>query len=112
MINTWIVIRARSEGTHYWIDAPIEVLFLRNEHRHEFHTTVQIEVGHDDRELEFFMVKRWLDQHLPKGSMAWQSCEMMAQRILIRLIEKYGERKYKIEVSEDGENSALVEYTP
>lgn len=108
-MKSWIVIRSRSEGLHCWPSAPEQVLFLRNPHRHEFHTTVKIEVGHDDRELEFFMVKKEIEPLLPYGDMGSKSCEQMAQEIIVALGMIYGRRNYSVEVSEDGENSALVE---
>lgn len=110
MTTTWIVVRTRVEGFHYWADAPEEVAFLRNNHRHEFHVAVHIEVRHDDRELEFFLCQRWLKTVMPPGEFGGQSCEMLAKRLLIRLQEKYGARCYKVEVSEDGENASIVEY--
>jgi hypothetical protein len=111
-VRSSIVIRSRSDGTHFWGAAPGEVEFLRYPHRHEFHTTVTIDVEHDDRELEFFMVKRRLAQVLPHGDMGGKSCEMMARDILKSLRSWYGDRRYTIEVSEDGENSAVLEFAP
>jgi hypothetical protein len=37
-----------------------DVSFLGYPHRHMFHFKVQIEVFHDDREIEFIQFSRWL----------------------------------------------------
>ena len=56
--TNYIWITTSMEGFHAYPDAPDEVAFLRNRHRHLFHFRVYIEVFHDDREIEFFMFKR------------------------------------------------------
>ncbi len=66
-------------------------------------------VTHTDREVEFFILKRQLKKLMPAAfDLGAQSCEMMAIKILEGLQEIYKVRSYEIEVSEDGENSAIV----
>jgi len=108
-----IFVKTQFEGIHSYPDAPEEVLFLRNEHRHMFHVRLEIEVMHDDRELEFIMVKRALDAHLAKsvGTPTW-SCEMIGEAILDWATEHYCNecsRFMVVSVSEDGENGARVD---
>ena len=55
--NIWVTFQ--KEGIHKYPDAPDEVDFLRYPHRHIFHFKVQIEVFNDDRDIEFFIFKRW-----------------------------------------------------
>lgn len=101
---------------HQYVDAPTEVHFLSYPHRHMLHITVQIEVFDDDRELEFIMVKRELDDFLKSlrlNAVSNRSCEMIAHLILTFVKAEYCEigRDIKITVSEDGENGSVLEYT-
>lgn len=112
--KTWIHVKTLFEGFHHWKDAPDEVAFLKNLHRHLFHVKASITVGHDDRELEFFMVKRVMDEYLDfmlkEKKNIVGSCEMVATDLIYYLRIKYGDdRDYRVEVSEDGENSASIE---
>ena len=45
-----------------------DVSFLANEHRHIFHFRVELEVFHDDREIEFIQFKRWLENLYKEGT--------------------------------------------
>jgi hypothetical protein len=100
-----IFCRTRFEGFHCWPDAPDEVRFLRDPHRHEFHVRVWHEVNHDNRDIEFILYKRSVDMlirtaKMHEDTMHW-SCETWARYI--------GERMQAatVEVSEDGENGAV-----
>ena len=113
-MRTFITVKNWFEGVHRYEFAPEEVKFLRNDHRHIFIITSKIEVFREDRELEFIMVKHLIDQFLLDRGFVWHmgtlSCEQVAIQIYNLLKEKYGsERKISVEVSEDGENSAIVE---
>lgn len=118
MLRRYITVKGNYEGWHEWADAPVEVEFLRNEHRHNFKWTVTIEVGHADRALEFFMVRRQLDIDINYWLRInkWRhlgSCEMQAEKILDFAKHWYGEdRYYYVSVSEDGENDGDVEWNP
>lgn len=106
-----IVVRTNFEGIHRYADAPQEVAFLQEPHRHVFYVEVEMEVFHDDRELEFIMVKRNLNKFLytkPFGIRS--SCEQMATEIIRFLVETYGERQMIVSVFEDGENGGKVYY--
>lgn len=110
-----IRVRTRFEDFHKWEDAPDEVAFLRSLHRHEFHVTAKIGVSHQDRQIEFIMYKRWLDQFIldqVKPMPPTKSCEMMATRIIEGTLTEYGDRFIAVEVSEDGENGGMVTYRP
>lgn len=107
-MKTFIKVRTRSEGIHFWPEAPEDVFFLKTPHRHEFHWTVTLEVYHDDRDLEFILVKRWIEKEIPRGYLGTKSCEQLAKDLRTKIKEKYGMRKVMIEVSEDGENGALL----
>lgn len=114
--KTTITARWRWEGMHKWPDAPESVGFLRDLHRHEFHGELELEVHHDDRELEFILVKRFAEalslRAFGMETMAF-SCERMAATILDATLERYGEERWaRCTVSEDGENGATAHWNP
>lgn len=101
------------EGFHSYSNAPKEVSFLRNEHRHIFHVKVFIEVFHNDRDIEFILFKEKINRIIDfikctKYSLG--SCEMISDDIYNILKDIYPNRKVKIEVSEDLENGCSKEY--
>lgn len=105
----WVTFQ--KEGFHKYPDAPDEVAFLRDLHRHIFHFKVWIEVHHDDREIEFILFKRYcIDLFEKTISAKFKSCEMLSNDLWERIHEKYPNRKIYIEVSEDGENGSYIEY--
>lgn len=117
MTKTYIKVRTEFEGFHFYPNAgqiDTRIKFLENEHRHIFKVEVKISVTHLDRELEFFLVKWGLQEHIKERKLHHMSCEMIATDILNNhLLPKYGEgRTYEIVVSEDGESDGIVEYNP
>lgn len=112
MRKTRIKVRWQFEGFHYYGAAPSEVDFLKFNHRHLFKCSAVIDVYHSDRELEFFIVQRNLKQRFGDGAQNGKSCEMIAHEVIDYLIGLYGDRYIEVEISEDGENSALVEFCP
>jgi hypothetical protein len=106
--HTTIFVTTSFEGIHCYPDAPDEVAFLRSPHRHIFHVKATIEVFHDDRELEFILVKRGLDKFLTGTDLQHRSCEMIAHNVIGYLNSCYGVRNCSVEVSEDLENGATV----
>ena len=108
--NIWVTFQ--KEGIHKYPDAPDEVDFLRYPHRHMFHFKVQIEVYNDDRDIEFFIFKRWLESLYADDTLQldYKSCEMMADDLAKQIKDKYPGRQLSIDVSEDGENGCHVEY--
>ena len=87
-----------------------DVSFLGYPHRHMFHFKIAIEVFHDDREIEFIQFKRWLENLYGKGvlELDYKSCEMMATDLYQQISAKYPKREVTIDVSEDGENGAVI----
>lgn len=104
-----IYVQSQFIALHRWIEAPEEVSFLRDWHRHVFHVRIDLRVLHNDRELEFFLVQKDLRNVL------WQwealrvekSCEMFCEEIAKALQKKYP-TLFRVEVSEDGENGAVL----
>lgn len=91
-----------------------DVQFLGYPHRHMFHFRVWIDVFHNDRDLEFIQFKRWCESlysgHGAVLSLDHKSCEMIADDLYIQIASRYPGRVVHIEVSEDGENGALIKY--
>lgn len=114
-MNTKIFIKTSFEACHRWKDAPPAVSFLRNYHRHVFHVKVEFEVTHDDRQLEFFMVRRSVDVYLKKqfaGKSFDYSCEHIARELVSYLyLAVHTSSVLSVEVNEDNENGAVV-YRP
>ena len=113
----WITFT--KEGIHKYpaalTDPGLEdVSFLGYPHRHIFHFRVWIDVLHNDRDIEFIQFKRWLEG-LYNGEGAvlaldYKSCEMISDDLYLQIANRYPNRAVWIEVSEDGENGALIKY--
>lgn len=111
-MKTEVYCTLQVEGTHNWPNCPYEeVAYLRDPHRHVFHIKAYKEVFHDDRDVEFIMLKHQITTYIRSryfsvpqelcvfGAM---SCEMIGRE----LIERFG--LSRVEVSEDNENGAVV----
>jgi len=117
-----IFVTFQKEGIHCYPAAATEpalatgdeydVSFLGTPHRHIFHFRVWIDVEHSDRDIEFIQFKRWLEKLYAGGTLElnYRSCEMICDDLYLQIAEKYPSRAVWIEVSEDGENGALVKY--
>jgi hypothetical protein len=107
--RTQIFVKTQFVGYHSWKDAPDEVGFLRNEHRQDFHVKAIIPVSHEDRQLEFFMVKNRMDSFIAHNlSGLDMSCETFASTIGLWLVNLYHLPSVIVEVDEDGTNGASV----
>ena len=116
----WVTFR--KEGIHKYPAAltdpslatgdEYDVSFLGYPHRHIFHFRVWISVEHSDRAIEFIQFKRWLENLYNQGTLQldYKSCEMMAEDLYEQIAAKYPRREVWIEVSEDGENGALIKF--
>jgi hypothetical protein len=114
--RSYIKVRTQFEGFHCYPgagDIDPRIKFLEDRHRHMFHVEVKVSVTHDDRELEFFLVKWAIESHIKRCEMDNMSCEMIARDLLDNvMIPMFGERYYEIVVSEDGESDGIIEYFP
>ena len=116
----WVTFR--KEGIHKYpaaLDDPklatgdeYDVSFLGYPHRHIFHFKVWIEIFHDDRDIEFIQFKRWLEKLYSEKTLEldYKSCEMMSDDLYEKIAEKFPGREVHIDISEDGENGAHIEY--
>lgn len=99
------------EGVHHWPTCDLkEVEYLKHPHRHMFHIKAFKKVSHEDRDCEFICLKHQVEVLLMKfynpelrlHDFGAQSCEMIASSLWSALgLES-------CEVSEDGENGAVV----
>jgi len=89
-----------------------DVSFLGYPHRHMFHFKVEIEVFHDDRDIEFIQFKRWLESLYGDGiiQLDYKSCEMIADDLYEQISARYPGLEVTITVSEDGENGATINF--
>lgn len=108
MLTVWAT--TQFEGFHRWPNAPTEVEFLTNRHRHMFHVRVEVEVFHDDRDVEFITLKRQvediLQDELGPDYHEVGSCEMVAEGLADTLERVYDYQVVSVEVSEDLENGS------
>jgi hypothetical protein len=113
----WIWVSFAREGIHCFPAALtdpklVDVNFLGNPHRHIFHFKIAIEVYHNDRDIEFIQFKRWLENLYSASilQLDFKSCEMIAEDLYLQIANKYPNRCVKIDVSEDNENGACLEF--
>jgi hypothetical protein len=116
----WVTFR--KEGIHKYPAAATDpalatgdeydVSFLATAHRHIFHFRVWIDVWHNDRDIEFIQFKRWLENLYRDATLSldYKSCEMMADDLYDQIAARYPDRAIWIDVSEDGENGASIQY--
>ena len=99
-----IIVKTSFIGFHRWENAPKEVAFLRDNHRHLFNVKLEIEVFEEDREIEFFILQKELNKFINKHKDSMQSCEWLA-KLIVDEFEFYPmHRKVKATVYEDNEN--------
>ena len=113
-INRTIWVTFQKEGIHCYpaaCDLP-GVEFLHHPHRHIFHFRAEVEVFHDDRDIEFILFQRELEQRYTGGvvELDYKSCEMLAVELVEYITSQYPNRNITVTVSEDGENGSTVEF--
>ena len=107
------------DGLHHWPTANAKVPFLRNPHRHLFKITVTLDLT-CSREHEFFITQDVLLTEIltcgvgthKEGAIVSidfgdKSCEQIAS-VLLDVLHEQKHPIVSVEVSEDGENSAVV----
>jgi len=117
-LRKYIEVKYETPGFHNWPNAPQDVNFLSSRHRHNFIFKVKIEVSHNDRDYEFFLVQekisRYLNIHYSNGGLGLEfedkSCEMIAEELFMYLYDNGNADIKSVSVSEDGENTGIVEH--
>jgi hypothetical protein len=127
MITTEVYCTLSVEGTHNWPNCPFdEVDYLRVPHRHMFGIKAYKNVYHDDRDVEFIMLKHRIEAYLLTNygqpithETGWEICDnkrvcvfgaMSCEMIARELIEEFD--LSRCEVNEDGENGAILTTEP
>ena len=112
-----IFVTFEKEGIHKYPAALtdpnlVDVSFLGYPHRHKFCFRVDIDVFHDDRDLEFILMKRWLEELYNESilELDFKSCEMISDDLAEMIEAKYPNRNFTITVSEDNENGSVTTY--
>lgn len=100
------------EGLHCWPHCPFEeVSYLRNLHRHQFYIKAYKTVSHDDRDIEFIILKHritsylryyYFDQTHNVCNFGSMSCEMIGAELIEQFDLDY------VDVSEDNECGAII----
>jgi hypothetical protein len=116
-----IKVKEVFRGTHKWPCAgdSLEtqpVAFLSSKHAHDFKISVMCNVSHEDRELEFFLLRNSLreiinhsyDQKDYFYCFGDESCEAIGKKVLKELISFYGSRNWVVQVGENDNQSAIV----
>ncbi len=113
-MRTNVIVKLELDGLHNWPDAKKifpEVGFLSDIHRHKWYITAKKRVMHDDRDVEFIMFKRDIEDYLRSKYyredyrshfFGATSCEMLAREILETFDCCY------VSVFEDNENGAEI----
>ncbi len=117
VVKRWVEVSFQREGVHSYPQALsdpelADVAFLGHPHRHLFHFYVKLEVFHNDREVEFLQLKKFLQAQYDIGllQLDHRSCEMLAQELALMTSGRYPRRDMVVRVYEDGENGAIIEY--
>lgn len=110
-MRTYIEVKNEIDMVHHYKDAPEQVAYLRNIHRHSFKISSRVQVFHSDREIEFYMLRDFIQDVLPKAEFGLGvSCEQIAEFVIKKIQEKYGNgRRIIVSVFEDGINGAIVD---
>ena len=119
--HRWIYVNFQKSGFHRYPAAgtdpqlctagEYDVSYLAARHRHLFKFNVQIEIFHNDRELEFHQVLTYCESLFENTiEIDSKSVEMLADDLYLQLASRYPGRNMKISVSEDGECGCVIEY--
>lgn len=114
----WIWVTFSKVGFHLYpaaINDPnlADVSYLGQRHRHKFGFKVQIEIFHNDRELEFHQFLNFCESTFEHNTIDinHKSVEMLADDLYTQIAVNYPGRDVIINVDEDGENGCTIEYT-
>jgi hypothetical protein len=79
---------------------------------HYFYFKVWVEVQHDNRDIEFIQLRRWLESLYSSNTLELnnKSCEMLADELYQTVSARYPGDEIRIDISEDNINGAYVEY--
>ncbi len=102
-----VFVTTRVVAFHKWPGAPDDCAYLRDLHRHVFHVRGEMPVSHHDRDIEFIGLKLQTKAAIEDALATRQTDTWSCEHWCHFLINAIGFSK--VEVSEDGENGAIVE---
>jgi len=112
-MTSWAIVRFEEVGFHRYPDAPGEVTYLQERHRHKFFVEVWVQQFHDNRDLEYHilrdMVIKLFREIAPLNEFDAMSCEMIASDLRDKVMNWYKGRRCKVTVFEDNENGGRVD---
>lgn len=106
----WATVKTEFVQYHKYPAAPDEVAYLRNLHRHKFYLTVQVQQVHDNRDVEYFILRDIIINIHAK--IRWHenmSCEMYCQEMLNKVQNIFPDRMIRVSLFEDNENGCIIE---
>jgi len=112
----WVWVTFQKAGFHKYPAASTDpslqdVSYLGGRHRHLFKFKVQVQIFHNDRELEFHQLLNYCESlYNEQLELDFKSVEMLADELYAALDERYPTRDMKINISEDGECGCIIEY--
>ena len=116
-IKKWIWVTFQKVGYHLYPAAATDptlqdVSYLGYKHRHLFKFKIQIEVFHDDREIEFHQFLNFCESMFSSNQIDinHKSVEMLSDDLYSVISQKYPNRDMIITISEDGECGCYIEY--
>lgn len=121
--KTFVYVTFAKEGYHAYPEAgtdpnlatgdQYDVSHLAHRHFHYFYFKVWIAVAHDNRDIEFIQLRRWLEGLYNTGTLELNnmSCEMISDALYNEITRKYPNREVRIDVSEDNINGSYTEYS-
>lgn len=124
MKKTFVYVTFQKEGYHAYPEAltdpslatkdQYDVSHLGHRHMHYFYFKVWVAVNHNNREIEFIQLRRWLENLYNNGTLELNnmSCEMMSDALYTQISERYPGTEIRIDISEDNINGSYVEYEP
>ena len=97
-----VVVRFCIPGFHRWPEAPDECDYLRSLHHHFFKYKVELSVPHGRRAVEVHWLRN-LCVSLAEGEtvVVTKSCEQLAERLAVQLLQNFPHSKVAVEVWED-----------
>ena len=107
-----VIVRVQAPGFHNWPDAPHAVDYLRSRHRHLFTFRVEWLVDHEERQVEFHIAQGWIREALSRaGTIPIEFGPMSCESIAIALAKELPQKPAAIEIWEDDECGARVEWS-
>lgn len=120
----FVYVQFQREGYHMYPGADTDpklatgdlydVSHLGVRHFHYFFFKVWVQVKHENRDIEFIQLRRWLESLYQDGALELngKSCEMLSDDLYDQIIEKYPNVEVRIDIAEDNINGSYTEYLP